>query len=158
MKKAKKESDDFNHMFDECNLMHKTWHKFSNWTIKNFGKDLHGDWEFIKGVDKNGKKFNFKYRSFNDFELSQRLVGYEVMCKIEKYIKRCCPEIKIVKCDDSVYSSSYLLLIPHPKHGITMMFIPQCTGISNQFFFYEGHYENFIKTLKEMKYVYKNNK
>lgn len=89
-------------------------------------------------------------------ELSRRLVGYDVMCKVEKFIKRYCPEIKIIGCDDSVYSGSYILLIPHPNHGITLMFIPQCTTIQNQFFLYEGHYNQLIKALEEMKNIYEN--
>jgi hypothetical protein len=138
-----------NEIMEQAELTHKTWHKFSNWITKTFGKDLHGEWEYIEL-----EKKKWKYRSFNTLELSRRLVGYEVMCKIEKYIKRCCPEIKIIHCDDSVYAGSDILLIPHPKHGITIMFIPQCTNVQNQFFLYKGHYDDLIKALKTMKSVY----
>lgn len=139
----------------ECKEIHKTWHKFSNWLIKTYGKDLHGKWEYMEvNIDgtKNTKKI--KYRSFNELELSRRLVGYDVMVRVERYIKRYCPDIKILRCDDSVYSGSDILLIPHPNHGITIMFIPQCTSIQNQFFLYKNHYKVLVKALKEMKYVY----
>lgn len=134
---------------------HKVWHKFSNWLVKTFGKDLHGEWEYLEVVDLNGKKIKLKHRSFNELELSRRLVGYEVMCKINKYVTKYCPEIKIINCDDSVHAGSDILLIPHPNHGITVMFIPQCTNVQNQFFLYENHYKMLLKALKEMADVYK---
>lgn len=133
---------------------HKVWHKFSAWTVKTFGKDLHGEWQYLEVTSSDGKKSKIKYRSFNDLELSRRLVGYEAMCKVEKFIKRCCPEIKIIHCDDSVYSGSDILLIPHPSHGITIIFIPQCTTIQNQFFLYKNHHKELVKALREMGKVY----
>jgi len=140
-------------LFERSREMHKIWHKFSGWLIKTYGKDLHGKWIRHK-MKVDGKIKTFKYRSFDDYQLSQRLCGYEVMVRIEKYIKRSCPEIKIVHCDDEIHAGSILLLIPHPKHGITMMFIPQLTGIQNQWFLYGGHYKMLMSTLEEMKYVY----
>jgi len=133
---------------------HQIWHKFSNWMVKTFGKDLHGEWEFMEGIGANGKKFKIKHRSFNDLELSRRLTGYEAMCKVEKFVKRCCPEIKIIRCDDSIYAGSDILLIPHPNHGITVIFIPQCTTVQNQFFLYKNHHKELVKALKEMETVY----
>jgi hypothetical protein len=143
-------------IFKDSNECHKIWHKFSNWLVKTFGKDLHGEWEIVEITNDDGKIVKFKSRSFNELELSRRLVGYDVMCKIERYVKRCCPEIKIIGCDDSYYSSSFILLIPHPRHGITIMFIPQCTTIQNQLFLYDGHFDLLMEELKKMKYVYKN--
>jgi len=133
---------------------HNVWLKFSNWIVKTFGKDLHGEWKFTERTDENGKKFRFKYRSFNDLELSRRLVGYDAMCKVEKFVKRCCPEIKIIRCDDSIYAGSDILLIPHPNHGISVIFIPQCTQIQNEFFLYKNHHKELVKALKEMGTIY----
>jgi len=140
---------------NETKDIHKTWHKFYNWLMKTFGKDLYGKWIYYEFSDSNNKKVKRKYRHFDDLELRKRLVGYEVIEKIEKYVKRNCPEIIIVGCDDESYSSSILLLIPHPKHGITLMFVPQCTDVQNQIFLYDGHYKLLMKGLKNMKYVYK---
>ncbi len=135
---------------------HRVWHKFSNWLTKTYGKDLWSEWKVMKGKnDATGKSFKFKYRHFNDFELSKRLTGYDVMCKVKKYINRCCPEIKIIHCDDAVFAGSDILLIPHPAHGITVMYIPQCTSVQNQFFLYKGHYTQLMKGLREMSHVYK---
>lgn len=133
---------------------HQIWYKFSNWMIKTFGKDLHSEWDFIEVIGNNGKKVKLKHRSFNDLELSRRLVGYDAMCKVEKFVKRACPEIKIIRCDDSVYAGSNILLIPHPNHGITVIFIPQCTTIQNQFFLYKNHYKELMKSLKQMGTIY----
>lgn len=142
--------------FKRLGEVHGTWHKFSNWIIKTYGKDLHGKWQFLEGTGANGKKFKLKHRSFNELKLSQRMVGHEVIQKVENYVKKHCPEIKIIRCDDSLYAGSTLLLIPHPNHGITVFFIPQCTSVQNQFFLYNGHYNALMKALREMKSVYKN--
>lgn len=145
-------------IFKGAKSCHKIWHKFSNWLVKTYGNDLHGKWQYMKIKDAKGKVKKFKHRSFNELELSRRLVGYEVMCKVSKYVNRYCPEIKIIRCDDSVYAGSDILLIPHPKHGITIMFIPQCTSVQNQFFLYKNHHDSLIKELSKMKYVYKHQK
>lgn len=152
-----KENNQIIDEFKEGKTSHQVWHKFSNWLVKTFGKDLHGEWEFIEGIGANGKKFKIKHRSFNELELSRRLVGYEVMRKVERYIKKYCPEIRIIRCDDSLYAGSDILLIPHPNHGITIIFIPQCTTIQNQFFLYKSHHNELVKALKEMSSVYSKN-
>jgi hypothetical protein len=106
--------------------MHGTWWKFEKFLISNFGKDYHDN-----------------------------LSGFEAMDKVAKYVKSKAPEIKIVRCDDSFHASSDLVLVPHPKHGITVIFIPQCTTINNQFFLYENHLKTLTKELALMKGVYK---
>ena len=85
------------------------------------------------------------------------LFRYKAICKIEEYAKNN-PEIKVVHCDDDVFASSIIVLIPHPTRGITVKFIPQCTELQNTFFLYDRSYEKFIETLNEMKYVYNENK
>ena len=132
---------------------HKVWHKFSGWLSKTFGADLVED-KVLEVPMKNGKTKKIKYKNFNEWELSKRLVGYEVLEKMEKYVARHCKEIKVVRCDDSVYAGSSIFLVPHPNHGITVLFVPQCTTIQNQFFLYDNHYKNLMKALKEMKDVY----
>jgi hypothetical protein len=136
------------------NVSHATWYKFSKWLGNTFGKDLY-QWKEMDLPRAKGGTKKFKYRDFNEAKLYNRLVGYEVQCKIEKYIKRCCPEIKCIRCDDSIYATAIILLIPHPAHGITVMFIPQCTSVQNVFFLYQRHCENLIKELTKMKKVYK---
>lgn len=138
------------------NRIHRVYHQFHNWLIKTYGKDLYGEW-VVNTIDLgNGKKKKLKYRNFNENEFNSRLVGYEVIENVERYIKRYCKEIKIVHCDDHYNSGSIILLIPHIEHGITVMFIPQCTSIQNTLFLYENHYKDLIKGLEKTKYVYKN--
>jgi hypothetical protein len=143
-------------MVENAEDCHKVWHRFYGWLMKTYGKDLYTDGKPIKYKDDKGKEKEFKFKHFNEFELSRRLGGTEVIDKVEKYVKKYCPEIKIVRCDDSYYAGSIILLIPHPHHGITMMFIPQCSGIQNQMFLYDGHFKMLMKELNEMKSVYKN--
>lgn len=134
--------------------IHGTYHRFQNWLIKNYGSDLYSEWKKQKVKQPNGRYKTFKYRQYNEWELSKRLSGYEVISKIEKYIKRNSREIKIVHCDDTYYAGSIILLIPHPTHGITVMFIPQLTSIQNEFFLYGNHYEELLEKLKELKETY----
>ena len=141
-------------VFEDAANCHKTWHKFYRWLSKTYGKDLFTEGEPIKYKDAKGKEKEFKFKHFNEFELSRRLGGADVIDKVEKYVKKYCPEIKIVRCDDSYYAGSIILLIPHPQHGITMMFIPQISGIQNQMFFYDGHFKMLMKAFNEMKGVY----
>lgn len=151
MKASKTDIEDIK-LVSKC---HVIWHKFYNWLVKTYGHDLHGPWQYMEGVNqKTGKKFKIKHRGYDENKLSERLVGHEVIEKIERYIKRCCPQIKVINCDDSVYAGSIILLIPHPKHGITIMFIPQCTGVQNQFFLYKQHYNMLMKEMKKMEKVY----
>ena len=71
------------------------------------------------------------------------------MTTIEEYVKKH-PQIKIVRCDDSAYAGSDIVLIPHPKHGIRVMFFPQCTPIQNEFFLYGSDFQNLITALIKM--------
>lgn len=145
--------------FKKFSETHRVWHKFSDWLIKTYGKDLHGKWKIMRVKNpETGKIHQLKFRSFNDLELSRRLVGYEVLTKVKRYVERYLPEIKIVHVDDAVYAGSDLLLIPHPEMGITLLYIPQCTTVQNQLFLYENHYKELIQALKELKYVYKETK
>jgi len=132
---------------------HRVWNKFSRWLEKAYGEGLATTHTSTYLKDKTGKPL--QYTVFDDYELNKRLVGYNAMIRIEKYVKRYCPEIKIIHVDDALYSSSNILLIPHPEHGITIMFIPQCTEVQNQFFLYEEHCHELIKELTEMKKIYR---
>lgn len=143
-----------NKIMKEIKEMHKVYHKFQKWLVKNFGNDLYGEYKTIRIKQENGHYKSFKWRDYNEYELSKRLCGYEVMERIEKYVKRSCPEIKIVYCDDDMHATSIILLIPHPSHGITMMFIPQLIGIQNQLFLYGNHHKELMRVLEEMKHVY----
>jgi hypothetical protein len=38
--------------------------------------------------------------------------------------------------------------------GISIMFVPQCTDVQNMFFLYDKHYNELVRVLNEMKYIY----
>lgn len=83
--------------------------------------------------------------------------GYENTTKLEKYCKKHLPEIEIVPCDDEMHAGSTLFLVPHPAHGITIVYAPQLSSIDNQFFLYGNHYKKLIEKLNKLEYVYKDN-
>jgi hypothetical protein len=89
-------------------------------------------WDFCAGVD-------------NDFEN-----GSESMEKIEQYANEH-PEIVVCGCDDQAFASSDLVLVPHPDMGITVLYVPQCSGGWAQFFLYPGHLSRLIDALTEMR-------
>jgi hypothetical protein len=133
---------------------HKVWDKFERFLNDNFGEELNETFDnhIISEEYPNGIFGKFS----NSSEVLKRLVGYEALVKIEDFIKKEVPEIKIVHCDDNDYTGSTILLIPHPNHGITVMFIPQCSMVQNTFFLYENRYAKLMKELAKMKKVYKN--
>jgi hypothetical protein len=140
-------------MFKRGKEIHRIYHKFSKWLVNTFGKDLKTKRK-VKFTLQDGKKKTFTVIDYNDRELEKRISGYETIVKIEKYVKRSCPEIKIVGCDDAVHAGSILLLIPHPDFGITVMFVPQCTMTQNKFFLYGNHFKMLQEELEKMKVVY----
>lgn len=119
----------------------------------------------LKKVNDNAKKVHGTWYRFTSYAMkivnttewydcTEKLVGYDVSIKLERYCKKYLPEVKIVFCDDDVYASSVIFLIPHPTHGIRLVYIPQCTEIKNVFFLYESYFKQLNEALKELKYVY----
>jgi len=136
-------------IFSDTMKVHIVWHKFRKFLEKNFSSsDIEREFE----TEINGVKT--KHKMFNEVEFSRRIVGHEAMTKIRNYAKKN-PKIRIVGCDDSVHASSMIVLIPHPTMGITMMFVPQCTGVQNEMFLYPSHYKMLLDALNEMRYTYK---
>lgn len=86
-------------------------------------------------------------------EILKNLIGEENIEKIEEYVKNN-PEIKLVYCDDKLFNTSILLLIPNELQGISFIFIPQSTYSHNYFFFSKNRYTNLVQTLKDLSYIY----
>lgn len=139
-----------NKQLEQAAECHEHYYKFFKWLQRTYGKDLFGEPEFVT----IGKR-KIKLPTFDRNKLATRLVGYDAIVKIERYVKRYIPVIKILHCDDAVYASSIILLIPHPKHGITVLFIPQCVPVQNQFFLYQSHSIRLLKAITDMKKRYK---
>lgn len=71
----------------------------------------------------------------------------------KKWAKKYPDQIHIVGCDDSYHSSSELILFEHKSNeqyiGVTVLFVPQCSGESPiEFFLYPNASKNLIKTLQ----------
>lgn len=102
------------------------------------------------------KHFGKIYRDENGNFSSEKMVGYDAMINVEKYAKSH-KEIKIIHCDDSVFASSMIVLIPHPKMGISFIFIPQCTSVKGELFLYPNSIASLADTLLKIKKEYINN-
>lgn len=123
---------------EETDEIHKYYHSFCDYMKR---------WYFTKepGYDKNLKKGKRLYKFFD----ASKMVGYEAAQRIQRYVKTH-PEIKICRADDDFFMGSILVLVPHPKMGITVFFIPQCKA-QNTFFLYPNDSKELINTLVEMR-------
>lgn len=141
-----KYSKEFKKMWEEAGRPHKVWHKFRTFLTNAYGKDLFTDSGIVVG--------GIRTKNFNSTEWSRRMVGHDVMTRVERYVKRYCPEIKIMRVDDATASTSFLLFIPHPKYGITTLFIPQNTHEQNFMSLCPDNIREMQKILQEMKKEY----
>jgi hypothetical protein len=132
---------------------HRVWHKFLRWLEKVYGEGLTTTYTFSYLKSKTGKPLKYKFFDYN--ELNKRLVGGDVITRVERYVRKYCPEIKVIHADDYVFAGSTVLLIPHPKFGVTVMFIPHCTDVQNQFFLHLYECSILVKELAEMKRICK---
>jgi hypothetical protein len=112
--------------------------------FNNGMRKIHGIWWDFCDYMKN--KYSDEDGIFNIFDLD----GYPAMCMVDEYVEKH-PEIKICRCDDSYFSGSDLILIPHPTMGITVLYIPQNSGIASEFFLYPNDIDELIIALKEIK-------
>lgn len=97
-----------------------------------------------------------KHRIWWDFKNAIELgfdAGYESMEVIEQYVQDH-SEIEICTCDDSSFAGSDLVFVPHPDMGVSVVYVPQLSGGSAQFFLYPGHLNNLIDTLTKMRDKY----
>ena len=108
------------------NNPHIIWNQFKAFLVANLGEDY-----------------------------NNKLVGWEVIELVERYAEEH-DEIRVITVEDASYTSSILVLVPHPEHGITVIFIPQHSKTTNQFFLYGRHFRELTKELIEMSEIYKN--
>jgi len=109
-------------------------------------------WYFIRRPTvhfRRGKVINGK-RSFKEFS-STKMIGFRAMCRVDAYAEKH-PEIKVITVDDAFHAGSSVVLVPHPKMGITVIYIPQCaTDDLNQFFMYPHCSATMIEEIAKMK-------
>ena len=106
-------------------------------------------WDFC---DHFKKWYKGKDKEFNS-ELMAR-GGYEAMERVRKYATTH-SDIHFDGCDDTLAMGSMIVYIPHPKHGITVIYIPQNCRDINEFFLYHTHALKIANTLNNLIVKYK---
>ena len=85
-----------------------------------------------------------------DEYLKPKFSGYDLMQRMARFACRY-PTCKILTCDDSSHSGSYILLIPHENKteywGTTLIITPQF-GQPTAIFLYPGHLDEMLKALQ----------
>jgi hypothetical protein len=117
--------------------------------------------ERIKQENSRSKDLHALYRAFQKAfyqdnqkgRVGWKYKGYELMKRIEEFAKKH-PELVLLSCDDSWYTSSMIVLIPHrididiEYWGTTVVIVPQCTGEPPlEMFLYPGHAVELEKAL-----------
>lgn len=94
------------------------------------------------------------YKLFINEDGSYKYWGWEFIQKVEKFAEKN-TDVEIAGCDDSYFSSSVIVCVPHKGNqsymGTTVVFIPQMSGPPCEIFLYPGHRINLIEVLKKMK-------
>ena len=134
-------------LIEDARKIHGIWFDFCKYMKKWYYKEVNE----YKFDPKTLEQINTG-KMIKEFDVT-KMVGYECMQRVEKYAEKH-KDIRVTGVDDDVYSSSDLVLIPHPEHGITVIFIPQNTTINNQFFLYPGYLKYLQKELEEMSEKY----
>lgn len=80
-----------------------------------------------------------------------RWTGFDLMTRVARFANKH-PEISIARVDDDHFCGSDMVFIPHQDEhqlwGITVLYIPQCTGEKPiKFFMYPGHVKGILQAL-----------
>lgn len=82
-----------------------------------------------------------------------KYTGWELMKRVEKWAPKH-PTVKVTSCDDDLFASSIIVLIPHctayKYFGTTMISIPQLSGDPCIMFLYPEHVRGLQSTLGDM--------
>ena len=128
---------------------HKIWYDFCD-HFKRWYFEYYTGYKKLKQNKDGSLKVIRNKRKLKSFS-SKNMVGWTAMMRVEKYAKTH-KEIKVIRCDDAMFSSSSIVLVPHPTMGITCIYIPQNEiGQPNQCFLYPDHSIELIKELSKMR-------
>lgn len=94
-------------------------------------------------------------RRFINRDGTYRLKGWGMMRAAERWGGRFPDDVRIVRVDDSCFSSSILILIEHKTKdrymGTSMVVVPQCSGEPPvQMFLYPNHCQGLVAALNEI--------
>lgn len=118
----------------EAKLVHKRWGDFTQPKPEN---DIHFLWhDFLRNFKEGGA---WKYK------------GYDLIERVAKWAFKH-PEVRTVRVDDAAHANSDLVFVPHQSKrkvmGISVVFIPQCTGEDPiRFFLYPSGFSRLFMTL-----------
>jgi len=153
-KEKKKFKKEHTQMLKSIGEMHKLHHDFDKVFKKSVRYPLKK-----KLWHKNAKGKLIKNHIIREW----RWTGYAMMKRVRSWVNQN-PTAQISSCDDDVYAGSMLVLIPHHNkaswHGITVIYIPQCTGEKpTRFFLYPhhqfqlmdkmNHFDNVLRQFKD---------
>lgn len=131
---------------------------FRRETTKHEKKLLTTKYDRFKGIGKKATDAHYVWHKFSKEFYAEKL-GWErdrLLDNAEKWARKYPEHIRVVHVDDSMYSSSILILIEHKTkeeyHGTTVMFVPQCGGEAPAvMFLYPEHCLHLMAALKEIK-------
>jgi len=94
-------------------------------------------------------------KAFQNDDMSWKKEKLNKMHAISKWAEKYPEHIRIIRCDDSVNSSSVIIFIEHKSErsymGTTMLCVPQCSPDPPiSMFLYPNHVENMIAALQEI--------
>lgn len=141
-RKEIKETENIGKLIGVSPVVHREWYKFCDHMKKWY-------WSEYSEVKIVKNEFIETGKMLRDFD-SSKMVGYEAMERVENYANKN-KTVRLVRCDDSTHATAYLILVPHPEMGITVIFIPQCTTKQSEFFLYPSNINNLVTAISELK-------
>jgi len=116
----------------------------------------------MKQEDKHSKELYALWHAFlRRFQQRQqwKYKGWEMMERVWDFAEKH-RDVVVLRCDDDKHTSSMLVLIPHRRRsewfGLTVVFVPQCTGEDPTcFFLYPCHLSTLVKCLNRFEAIQK---
>jgi hypothetical protein len=104
-----------------------------------------------KELHKISKSFDKKFINIDEKE---KFSGWPLIQAIEKWAKKH-PTVKILRCDDTMFMSSILVMIPHETEdhymGHTMVYVPQDAHVRlSECFLYPSDTNELFNVLSEI--------
>jgi len=92
---------------------------------------------------------------FHDKDESWKWTGWDLIERIERWMKKWPGRVENYRCDDSYHASSDIYVFHHELRdyywGTTFVYVPQCSGDPPaEWFFYDNHAKAFLKLLKSV--------
>lgn len=113
-------------------------------------RQMDEDWKAAGRLHTLWHKFCHKFGGPDEWKKE----GYDLSNSVTEWAIKRHPEILVTRCDDTYFSSSDIVLIPHQNEsefmGTTFLYIPQNSGTPATGFLYPNHIVGLIEALKRM--------